>query len=110
MRVAIIGYGSQGQAAQEYWTAAGHDITVCDVNEQIQLPAGCNVQLGGGYLQNLDQFDLIVRSPSIHPRDIKAANSPEIMDKVTTVTNEFFKVCPSKNIIGVTGTKGKGTT
>jgi UDP-N-acetylmuramoylalanine--D-glutamate ligase len=64
---------------------------------------------GPEYLANLDEYDLIVRSPSVHPRDIVAANSEKILRKVTTVTEEFFRTCPAP-IIGVTGTKGKGTT
>ena len=51
-----------------------------------------------------------MRSPSVHPGDIVAANQPEILQKVTTVTNEFFHVTPTKNLVAVTGTKGKGTT
>ena len=109
MKIAILGYGSQGQAAYEYWRA-DHEITICDKNEQLELPTGTRTKLGGSYLRGLAGFDLIVRSPGIHPRDIAAANSPAILEKVTTVTNEFFRVCPTKNIIGVTGTKGKGTT
>ena len=49
-------------------------------------------------------------APTIHPKDIVAANGPEILTKVTSNTNEFLRVCPTKNVIGVTGTKGKGTT
>ena len=110
MKIALLGYGKQGQAAYEYWRSPENQMTVCDQNESLDLPQDITKQLGKDYLKNLDQFDLIVRSPSIHPKDIEEANSPNILDKVTTVTNEFFKVCPSKNIIGVTGTKGKGTT
>ncbi|HSX44957.1 MAG TPA: UDP-N-acetylmuramoyl-L-alanine--D-glutamate ligase [Candidatus Saccharimonadales bacterium] len=110
MRVAILGYADQGRAALDYWRE-GNEITICDSRTDVELPEGVHHQLGENYLQNLDQFDLIVRgAPSIHPRYIIEANSLEIMNKVTTVTNEFFRVCPSKNIIGVTGTKGKGTT
>ncbi len=109
MHIAIIGYGKQGQAAYEYWRQ-GNEITVCDQDEALQLPQGVRGQLGSAYLENLQQYDLIVRTPGVHPRDIVAANSPAILDKVTTVTNEFFRVCPTKNIIGITGTKGKGTT
>ena len=74
------------------------------------MPEHVESKLGQDYLSNLDRFDLIVRSPNVHPRDIVLANSPSVLDKVTTPTNEFMSVCPTKNIIGVTGTKGKGTT
>jgi len=109
MRIAILGFGSQGAAALEYWSSADNEITICDAITELTLPENTKSQLGPDYLQSLDEFDLIVRSPSIHPKDIEAA-SPGVAAKVTTVTNEFFKVCPTKNIIGVTGTKGKGTT
>jgi UDP-N-acetylmuramoylalanine--D-glutamate ligase len=109
MKIAIVGFGAQGRSAYEYWRA-GNSITVCDKNEDLQLPADVTPKLGADHLKHLDQFDLIVRSPVVHPSDIAAANTPEILEKVTTVTNQFFKVSPTTNIIGVTGTKGKGTT
>lgn len=111
MKVAVLGYTDQGKSAYEYWRALGHDITICDSRPDIDVPVAVRTQLGEQYLQNLAGFDLIVRgAPTIHPRDIVAANSPEILAKVTSNTNEFMRVCPSKNVIGVTGTKGKGTT
>jgi UDP-N-acetylmuramoylalanine--D-glutamate ligase len=109
MKIAILGYGEQGRAAYDYWHD-DNEITICDKAKTAKLPDDVQAQLGDAYLHGLDQFDLIARGPSVHPRDLVAANSPAILDKVTTVTNEFFKVCPSRNIIGVTGTKGKGTT
>lgn len=114
MKIAILGFGSQGNAALLYWRQLdpANQITVCDRNEATELPDGVAGKLGDNYLADLDTFDLLVRSPSLHPRDIVAANpdAPDILKKVTTVTNEFFRVSPTKNIIGVTGTKGKGTT
>jgi len=110
MKVAILGLGKQGLSAYNYWKKSGNQITICDENNQLNVPGDAERKLGSNYLENLDVFDLIVRSPSVHPKDIIKANSPQILDKVTTVTNEFFKVCPSQNIIGITGTKGKGTT
>lgn len=110
MNIAILGYGVEGLAAYNYWRSAENHITVCDKNKALQLPDDVSAKLGDDYLGDLDKFDLIVRSPSVHPKDIARANSPDILSKVTSNTNEFFRACPTKNIIGVTGTKGKGTT
>lgn len=110
MKIAIVGYGLQGQSAYYYWRSLDNEITVCDRDESLELPEDVQAQLGVYYLHRLDRFDLIVRSPSVHPKDIVEQNSEDILKKVTTVTNEFIKVCPTRNIIGVTGTKGKGTT
>lgn len=112
MKVAILGFADQGRSAYEYWHHGKNEITICDQDQSIQVPLGTKTKLGDDYLKDLDKFDLLVRTPSIHPREIAAANpdSPNILDKVTSVTNEFLRICPTKNVVGVTGTKGKGTT
>ncbi len=108
MKIAILGYGSQGKSALEYWSK-GNDITICDFDETIEVPHGVSKKTGAHYLADLHHFDLIVRSPAVHPRDVVAANDERILRRVTTVTEEFFRNC-NATIIGVTGTKGKGTT
>ena len=109
MKVAIVGFGLEGKSALPYWLEKGADITVCDQDPQKEVPAGVKKQLGMGYLQGLDKFDVIVRTVGMHPKVILDKN-PGVADKITTNLNEFLRVCPTKNIIGVTGTKGKGTT
>lgn len=111
MNVAVIGYGVDGASSTSYWHKLGATVTVCDKNTDLLLPEYAIPKLGNSYLNNLDQFDLIVRSPGIRPDTIANANpdAPKILEKVTTSINEFFAKCPAP-IIGVTGTKGKGTT
>ncbi len=111
MKIAILGFGKQGKSAYEYWDHGDNEITICD-SSIVEVPKGAKTNFETDYLDDLHVYDIIMRSPIIHPRDILASNTehPEVMEKVTSSTNEFFKVCPTKNIIGVTGTKGKGTT
>jgi UDP-N-acetylmuramoylalanine--D-glutamate ligase len=109
MKVALLGFDIEGRASYDYFVSRGDAITICDQNLDLVTPSGVQTQLGENYLDNLDQFDLLVRTPGLHPRQILDKN-PTVGHKITTATNEFFKVCPTRNVIGVTGTKGKGTT
>lgn len=109
MNIAIVGFDREGRASYEFLKDKGHTITICDQNDQVSIPAGVSSQLGESYLDELDAFDMILRTPSLHPAKILAAN-PNVGDKISSQTNLFFEHCPTKNIIGVTGTKGKGTT
>jgi len=111
MKVAILGYGVDGASAAGYWHKKGDQITICDQKTDLFLPDYATAKLGPDYLKDLGQFDLLVRSPGVHPKEITNANTdnPDILNKVTSCINEFFEQCPAP-IIGVTGTKGKGTT
>jgi hypothetical protein len=77
----------------------GNEITVCDMNEHPPVPDGVATRLGADYLQNLGEFDLVVRSPFVHPRKIVEDNNEAILEKVTSNTNELLKLCPTKNVI-----------
>ncbi len=109
MKVALIGYEVEGRAAYSHWHKLGADITICDIDPDKVIPSGVKSQLGKGYLKDLEQFDVIVRSAGIHP-DVIIGPNPGVKRKITTIIDEFLSVCPTKNVIGITGTKGKGTT
>lgn len=105
MKVAILGFGVEGKSSADYWAELGNKVTICDKNPSLNIPSRFESKLGDSYLENLSEFDLIIRSPGVHPAQIQ--NVPNM---VTSNTNEFVSVCPTTNVISITGTKGKGTT
>lgn len=109
MKVALVGYALEGRAAYQYWATLGAEITICDQDATKEIPDGASSQLGENYLDDLDRFDVIWRTAGLN-RNIILEKNPAVGDKITSTVNEFLRVCPTKNVIGITGTKGKGTT
>ncbi len=104
MRIAILGFGREGRAVFKYLKT-----------NKAYKNAGIFVldkKLSPVYLKNLKQFDIIFRSPGI-PYNLPAIQAAKLAGvKITSATKLFFEIAARQNIhiIGVTGTKGKGTT
>lgn len=106
MKIAIAGYGVEGKANVAYFSRIYPDaqLTIVDENEALDsAPVGVPTVFGPNAFGLLDGFDMVVRTAGLDPKKIKTDG------RVWSATNEFFAKCPAP-IIGVTGTKGKGTT
>ncbi len=104
MRIAVAGYGIEGRSNYSYWTNLGYEVDILDENEHVSnTPSEARVVLGESVYQSLGEYDFVVRTAGLNPAKLGSAN------KVWSATNEFFAKCPAP-IIGVTGSKGKGTT
>jgi len=101
-KIAILGYGVEGKALYDYLSR--HNYKNIDIFDENAAKSSFK-----HIICELDKYDFVYRSPGIHkdhPELIKARNSGTV---VSSSTQFFFDNCPCK-IIGVTGTKGKGTT
>lgn len=91
MKIALLGYGKEGKSAEQYFKKHFEDVefTVFEKLTPTEIRAN-----------DYSSYDIIMRSPSIPPLGLPQESS---------VTKYFFEHCPCP-IIGVTATKGKGTT
>ena len=112
--ILILGYGREGVLTYNFLRK--HDfskISIADSNHLIAInkPAhgieeNTPVIAGPHYLDTLNDYDLIIKTPGI---TLKVLNGKVKPEKLTSQT-ELFMSQFSKQVIGITGTKGKSTT
>lgn len=123
--VAIFGLGIEGLALVDFLKDKNCRITLFDQKSEDELLKSAEGDIKvkiesaisdpditcrlGNNENDLSGFDIIFRSPGINPNnsDIVKARSAGV--EISSQIKLFFDLCPCK-IIGVTGTKGKGTT
>lgn len=119
-KIALLGFGIENQALLKYLAAKklNCEITICDYRPSIKdffklkLPKAIKLdwKLGKGFDSGLEVFDFMFRSPgwpTFCPGITEALKHGAILYSPMKL---FFDLCPTKNLVGVTGTKGKGTT
>ncbi|MGN1338023.1 MAG: UDP-N-acetylmuramoyl-L-alanine--D-glutamate ligase [Candidatus Coprovivens sp.] len=109
-KIAILGFGLEGKSTYNFIRKhlPNKELTIIDQKDISNSINDSNVTIisGDNYLENLNQFDLIIKTPGISLKDI---DTTKIKDKIYSQLELLLEV-NAKNVIGITGTKGKSTT
>jgi UDP-N-acetylmuramoylalanine--D-glutamate ligase len=120
-KIAVLGFGAEGNASTEFLLSRGAEVFVFEQKEVARLDAehqelavdltkrGAKFFFGDLESVDISALDLIVRSPGVPLTHPLLAASRKAGLEVTSGTALFFDECMAP-IIGITGTKGKGTT
>lgn len=119
-KICFLGFGIEQEALLKFILARKiqAQISVCDARDEAALngrldgfsQSAIDWRLGKNFKKDLSGFDVIFRVPGYPlsaPEIIKAKKKGAL---ISSPTKLFFDNSPTKNIIAVTGTKGKGTT
>ncbi|MCX6724487.1 MAG: UDP-N-acetylmuramoyl-L-alanine--D-glutamate ligase, partial [Candidatus Shapirobacteria bacterium] len=113
-----LGFGLEGRDLSQFLLKQKAKITVFDQKEAKNLDKefeefkkqGVKFKLGQDYLkEGLTDYNFVFRSPGFSPLRPEIIEAQKRGVVISSATKLFFEFCPGK-IIGVTGTKGKGTT
>jgi len=100
--ILILGFGREGKSTYEFIKkyVTYNELGIADSNEP---KCDEKVYFGENYLESVHDYDIVIKSPGI-----PFFNIPE--DVLVTSQTELMLRFNRKNMVGVTGTKGKSTT
>lgn len=106
--IAILGFGREGKSTYKFIRKYLKDIhlTIIDKKDFELKDTNITKVVGENYLDNLGKYDVIIKSPGI---SLNKIDTSSFIDKITSQLELLLEV-DRKNIIGITGTKGKSTT
>jgi len=111
-KIIILGFGKEGVSSYRFLRRHFPDmhITVADGNANLKTDEFVDPKLtiikGTGYDQGLNEYDLIMKTPGISLNHLNYFIETE---RITSQTDLFLQAC-HKQVVGITGTKGKSTT
>lgn len=112
--IAIVGFGLEGKSTYKFIRRYLPNISVTiidmrnayDMLPELKKDQHVSVVYGDNYLDNLERFDLIFKSPGV---SFKNLNKDILREKITSQI-ELLLEFNRDNMIGITGSKGKSTT
>lgn len=116
-KVGVLGIGVSNQPLIQFLVQLGAEVTAFDKKTESELgevienlrSKGVKFELGENYLNRLEGFDVIFKTPGMRidiPALVKAKESGAY---ITSEMEEFVRYCPAK-VYAVTGSDGKTTT
>ncbi len=103
--VAILGFGIEGRSTYNFIRRySDMKLTIIDKASISDNLSNVDIIYGDNYLDGLDKYDLVIKSPGVITKDIDVSNIH------FTSQLEWLLKYNRKNVIGITATKGKSTT
>lgn len=108
-RAVILGFGREGRVWLDLLTRLSccKEIAIADMNPVTVDNPDITTICGGEYLSRCEEYDLILQSPGVIIKDNLSDSGKA---KILTQTEVLLSLGVCRNIIGITGTKGKSTT
>lgn len=111
-KILILGFGLEGISTLKFLIRhiSGSTISVSDKNDKIAehpliIENNINFICGDDYLNNINDYDIVFKTPGISLKEVKISDK-----KIISSQSQLFISLFRRQIIGITGTKGKSTT
>lgn len=112
--IAIVGFGKEGKSTYNFIRSRYKDLKLTLIDKinpknmmvELENDNFIDVCFGEDYLDDLDRFDLIFKSPGVSFKELdRDGLSKKITSQIEMVLEEI-----RDNVVAITGSKGKSTT
>jgi UDP-N-acetylmuramoyl-L-alanine---L-glutamate ligase len=121
-RILILGFGVEGKSTYDLLRKEFPDKVIgiadktnidsldTETKDKIKKDSFLKINFGDQYLDSLKDYEVIFKTPGIALDTKELLEAKKAGVEITSQAKLFFEIVNKKQVIGITGTKGKSTT